>query len=972
MEFNGLMITPWYFISTGMAAIAALVLLAILCFSYKKQQIASLFCLCVVAAAYQWIAGIQHLEFGLEKTILYEKWMLSFGILFPPFLFLFLTSFLRPAHFNFFAMSYFVCSLALLSLNWFLPEGLIYQQLNYIVSVSLGGENIAMHSGVMSSWSYLWFIYLLATLIWALYWSAQLYLKVNRQIGSFIFAYLFIQTGFIVVGRILRETENMGLIFHGFGFLSLIVLMCWALVIEFKNSNQALFSRTRTLSREVKKRTLAENESSKLTQIVEQDPIATHLLSLQGDIYSVNQASCQFWGEDLTKRQINLLDEIKKLCAFNLTTIQLTDDNMKVPPLRVSEEFKKAFPDCCCETWLKIYLFPVMNSEDELIEYCLRVSDVSHEKYVEQAIKQIAQGTITQDSVNIYQQLVLSLNRIFNSKFAFVGLLSDKLNKVETIALAEQDSIIDNFSYELKNTPCERVMGQQVCCFPRDVAAQFPQDLLLEQMQIDGYLGAPMFDEKKTPIGIIVVMDTKPLNTSQQLNEILEIFASRASAEIQKDNAEAQMRKMAYQDYLTNLPNRAHLLSALNRLVKFSDANNPHALLLIDLDNFKYVNDSLGNDVADEVLRALGRRLNHFDGEHIAARYGGDEFTIISRAHPNIDSYAAQLAEQVLVEICKPIQIGERIVNIQASIGICIFPLHTSNRLDILRFAETALYQAKETGRNQFKLFSPQIQKQVDERIQIETELANAIENKELELFFQPQVNSQGLCYGAEVLLRWHSTKLGFISPAVFIPIAEESGLIHSIGDWVLAESINCLRIWRQRYTHLELSINVSAWQFADNDFIDKLKAVIEQYQVCPDQLTLELTETSLLHNLRETKVKLAELRQLGFKIALDDFGTGYSSLSYLRDLPLDEIKIDKAFVDEVDGASAQPLVESMISIAKHMKLNVIAEGVESIEQKAALLAMGCPNFQGYYFAKPMNKQGFLTWLEGRDWGEKQ
>lgn len=966
------MITPWYFISAGMAVIAALVLMAILCFSYKKQQMASLFCVCTIAAAVQWLTGMQHLEFRLEQTILYEKWMMSFAVFFPSFLFLFLTSFLKPANFNFFAASYFICSLVLLCLNWLLPYGLIYEQIEHVISVSFGAENIAIHSGSMSQWSYFWIAFLLSTLIWALFWCIHIYRKVSRQAASLLFLYLFMQTGFIIAGRILREFEHPAIILHGFGFLVLVVLMCLVLVIEFKNSNQALFSKTRTLSREVKKRTLAESESSKLTQIVEQDPIATHLLSLQGDIYSVNEASCLFWGEDLSKRPVNLLNEIKKLCAFNLTTIQLSDDNMKIPPLRISEEFKMAFPKCDCESWLKIYLFPIMDEKGELIEYCLRVNDVSHDKYVEQAIRQIAQGTIIQGSTNIYQQLVLSLNRIFNSKFAFVGLLSDKFDKVETIALAEHDNIIDNFSYELKNTPCERVVGQKVCCFPYDVATQFPLDALLEQMNIDGYLGAPMFDEKKTPIGILVIMDTKPLNTNYQLNEILEIFASRASAEIQKNNAEANMRKMAYQDYLTNLPNRAHLLSALNRLVKFADESNPHALLLIDLDNFKYVNDSLGNDVADEVLRTVGRRLCHFDGEHIAARYGGDEFTIISRAHPNVASYAASLAEQVLIEICRPIQIGERLVNIQASIGICIFPLHTSNRLDILRFAETALYQAKDTGRNQFKLFSPQIQKQVDERIQIEIELARAIENQELELFFQPQVNSQGLCYGAEVLLRWQSVKLGFISPAVFIPIAEETGLIHAIGDWVLAESINCLRVWRQRYTHLELSVNVSAWQFADKTFIDKLKAAIEHYQVCPDQLTLELTETSLLHNLQETKTKLAELRKLGFKIALDDFGTGYSSLSYLRDLPLDEIKIDKAFVDEVDGIAAQPLVESMISIAKHMQLSVIAEGVETNIQKTALLKMGCPNFQGYYFAKPMNKHNFLVWLEDKVWGEKQ
>jgi len=404
-------------------------------------------------------------------------------------------------------------------------------------------------------------------------------------------------------------------------------------------------------------------------------------------------------------------------------------------------------------------------------------------------------------------------------------------------------------------------------------------------------------------------------------------------------------------------------------LVDKADAVNQQALLLVDLDNFKYLNDSLGNDIADEILRAVGDKLSQFNDQGLIARYGGDEFVVVTdfqpeRVHYDISEFAVNLANQIILALSEPIQIGERIVNAQASIGICLFPKHATNRLDILRFAETALIQAKEAGRNQCQLFSPSIQKKIDKRVEIEAELSYAIDKDELSLYFQPQVDRQGLCYGAEVLLRWHNEKFGFVSPATFIPIAEESGLIHSIGDWVLSQSIDMLHVWRQQYPDLQLSVNVSAWQFSDPEFVKKVKGILSAYQVLPTQLTLELTETGLLQNIEQTRQKLSDLRLLGFKIALDDFGTGYSSLSYLRDLPLDEIKIDKAFVDEVDGHTPQPLIESMIAIAKHMGLHVIAEGVETIEQKQALSAMGCVNYQGYLFAKPMESEAFLAWLK--------
>ncbi|MCU4676290.1 EAL domain-containing protein [Catenovulum sp. 2E275] len=965
MSLNIAWLTPWFFATAGMAALAGLVFFALLFTGPKKQQLGALLFMCCIVASFQGIAGLQHLEFSLQSTILYEKILLSIGICFPVALFLFITSYLKPKYFQQWVIGFIVTTLVLNILNWMLPYGIVFREITHVTTLQLSQETLALHAGTMHKWGYIWFIYLMFIFGFCGVWCIKIYRKVDQMVGSFLLIYLIIQFATILVNRLTRETDEAGIITSGFGFIALLVLMSISIVSEFNKSNKALYAKTSSLSREIKKRVEAEYKQSKLTQIVEQDPIATIIISLQGYVINMNHAAQRFWGEDLSNKNIHFLNEVKKLCAANHQLFEFSSRDISLPVLKITPVFKQTFTKISCKNWIKIHIFPILDNSGNLTEYCIRAKDVSKERFVNQTIKQIAQGVGVQGNMDTLQQLVLSLNQIFNSKYAFIGLFNDRLDQVETVAFADLDKISKNFSYYLAGSPCEQVVGNQVCSYPDKVCQRFPDDELLTQMNIEGYVGASMFDEKNSPIGVIGVLDTKALEVNSHVLEVLQIFAARASVEIKKNIAEAEIRKMAYQDYLTNLPNRARLLTELTRLVEFADIEHQHALLLIDLDNFKFVNDSLGNDVADEVLRATGERLLQFSPQEIIARYGGDEFIVVTQANNTVSEYVSRLAEQILSSLCKPIQIGERIVNIQASIGICIFPKHAMNRLDILRYAETALMQAKQAGRNQYRLFSPQIQQKIDERMEIEAELSYAIERGELRLYFQPQVDEKGQCYGAEVLLRWHNAKLGFVSPGVFIPIAEETGLIHQIGDWVLARAIDLLHLWRQRFPDFQLSVNVSAWQFADIEFINKIRVILSKYEVMPNQLTLELTETSLLQNLEEAKLKLTELRLLGFKIALDDFGTGYSSLSYLRDLPLDELKIDKAFVDEIDGKSQQPLIESMVAIAKHMHLHVIAEGVETELQKQVLLDIGCKHYQGYLFAKPMDAGALMTWLNG-------
>ncbi|MCK4586487.1 MAG: EAL domain-containing protein, partial [Gammaproteobacteria bacterium] len=284
---------------------------------------------------------------------------------------------------------------------------------------------------------------------------------------------------------------------------------------------------------------------------------------------------------------------------------------------------------------------------------------------------------------------------------------------------------------------------------------------------------------------------------------------------------------------------------------------------------------------------------------------------------------------------------------------------------DILRHADMALHRAKNMGRGNIKFYEENLQKIVDERLQIEKGLRRAIELDELSLNFQPQTTIDGHMIGAEVLLRWNHPELGQVSPDRYIPVAEETGLIHAIGKWVLNEACLCLRTWQDNQIRFSghLSVNVSAWQFANPEFVSLVTGILSVYNIKPHQVVLELTETALLYDIQETIDKLAQLQKHGIRIAIDDFGTGYSSLAYLKDMAMDILKIDKAFISELSRENEHPLVESIIAMGQHMNLEVIAEGVETEEQWNILRELGCETFQGYHVSHPLKETDFIKFL---------
>ncbi|MEW6681325.1 MAG: EAL domain-containing protein [Nitrospirota bacterium] len=460
------------------------------------------------------------------------------------------------------------------------------------------------------------------------------------------------------------------------------------------------------------------------------------------------------------------------------------------------------------------------------------------------------------------------------------------------------------------------------------------------------------------------------------------------SVELRKENeqrgkAEQQVRRMAYQDHLTGLANRGSFHERLaETIVQAARTGQYGAILLIDLDHFKTINEALSHDVGDQVLREVARRLIAIAGERaFVARLGGDEFVMVvsgvSTHQQETIATARELAETVQSDLSKALPVGEHVFNVGASIGIAPFPSDGSTSKDILRHADMALYRAKNLGRRTNELYAPAMSVAADERLKLERSLRVGLENGEISLYFQPQIDAAGRLVGAEAMMRWRHPEMGMILPASFIPIAEETGLIHTLATWMFERVCDRLVAWSQAAVPFDgvVAINVSPWQFTRPDFVLQVEGTLTRSGVAPSRVTLEITETALLYDLQETVRKLTALRTLGIKIALDDFGTGYSSLAYLRVLPLDQLKIDRAFVNDLGIESGRALVESMISIGQHMKLQVIAEGVESASQRDTLLSMGCRYFQGYLFSYPLAEQEFLRWIAenhqatGPSWG---
>jgi diguanylate cyclase (GGDEF)-like protein len=469
----------------------------------------------------------------------------------------------------------------------------------------------------------------------------------------------------------------------------------------------------------------------------------------------------------------------------------------------------------------------------------------------------------------------------------------------------------------------------------------------------------------------------------KQANELLEAQVTQRTSELKSANdklrldleerkrVELSIRHMAHHDALTGLPNRTLFRDRLTHAMAQADRYHQKlAVLFLDLDRFKAINDTLGHNVGDQLLKIAAERLRSCVRDcDTVARLGGDEFTVIVDDIMEVQD-AAVVAQKILDTLSQPFNLHGHEVFISVSVGITLYPTDDESADNLLRNADSAMYRAKEYGRNNYQFYVADMNVKARARLMLESSLRRALDRGEFTLYYQPRVDLfSGRVIGAEALLRWRHPEMGLVPPVEFIPILEETGMIIPVGDWVLRQASQQNRAWQDMgLPPIRMAVNLSVRQFIQKDLAESVLRILEQVGLSPEYMELEITEDLLLEHNQTNIITLTKLRNQGIHISIDDFGTGYSSLSYLKRLPIDTLKIDQSFVRDIDtDPDNKAIASAIIAMANSLHLNVLAEGVETDEQLAFLRAQGCNEIQGFSFSHPLPAEEFERLLrEGR------
>lgn len=496
------------------------------------------------------------------------------------------------------------------------------------------------------------------------------------------------------------------------------------------------------------------------------------------------------------------------------------------------------------------------------------------------------------------------------------------------------------------------------------------RETYLAPYRISAVLGAPFRHEGKLK-GVIVIEHVGReriwSRDERMFASSLADFLSLALSASGRQQAQEQLRHMANFDRLTALPNRAMFQDRLaHALAKAQRSNREIALLFVDVDRFKSINDSLGHHIGDRVLRSMAKRLMRcVRSSDTVARLGGDEFTVILEELDDVETIIS-VCDRILETVAEPLVLSDAEMTLTCSIGVAHFPNDGSDAESLLQKADTAMYRAKKNGRNKYQFYTADMHQQAMDRLERETDLRKALQREEFALVYQPQVDvSSGKVVGVEALVRWRHPLKGLISPDDFIPLAEETGLIPQLGAWVLREACRQACEWKAEYgSDFHIAVNLSVGQFILRNIPELISTVLAETGLPADMLMLEITESLAVGEGKSTLVLLQDLKQLGCRLALDDFGTGNSSLSYLKRFPVDTIKIDRSFVRDINrDAHDAAIAKATINLARSLDLQVVAEGVENAQQMEWLQAEGCSLMQGYFFAAPLNAEQCGKWL---------
>jgi len=480
-----------------------------------------------------------------------------------------------------------------------------------------------------------------------------------------------------------------------------------------------------------------------------------------------------------------------------------------------------------------------------------------------------------------------------------------------------------------------------------------------QQLKTLGSWQGEIFNKRKNGEIITVQQNINAINVDDKTTHYVVVFSDITHLKAQ----EKKLKQHAHYDSLTGLANRELMQDRINQTIAQLHRHEGHAaLLFMDIDNFKHINDSLGHYCGDQLLKIVAERLKEqFRKIDTVSRFGGDEFTILITDLPADETATRQKIKKIVSKLLtileKPYFVNKHELYFSSSIGICIFPIldnHTTE--EVIKMADIAMYAAKNDGKSTYRFYHADMQEKAHQRLLVEKGLRNAMKDNQLILFYQCQCTSEKELLGVEALIRWQHPEQGLIFPNDFIPIAEETGLIVEIGEIVIRQACLQMKQWeKEGHTIPHISVNVSPKQFAEKNFVDKVCAICKETKIPSEQLVLELTEASIINNIESTIEKMSQLRALGYRVSIDDFGTGYSSLAYLKQLPISQLKIDKTFIDDINQENEEAaIVDTIISMAQHLKLDIIAEGVENQYQVDYLRSHGCMGYQGYYFCKPV------------------
>lgn len=640
------------------------------------------------------------------------------------------------------------------------------------------------------------------------------------------------------------------------------------------------------------------------------------------------------------------------------------------------------------ETQLKRLTFQKITHPDDLQKDESALAELLANKIQQYSLEK---RYICADGAIIWAQLSVAMVRS-NSKPYFISVVKDITQQRQTLLQLEQSEL--RFRTLLDNAPQLAIQGylrdgttfywnkacEQIYGYSKEEA--LGSNLL--DLIIPSYMRNAVTHAMQQMADSGEAIDSEELALRRKDGSLVPVYSGHAVVKLpdmepqiycidldltEHKKQAAELAFLADFDVVTQLPNRQYFYQRVEQAINQASQVNGHcAILLMDLDNFKNINDSYGHAAGDQLLMQISQRLHKCCAPaHTLARLGGDEFGVLVQ-HWAYSEHLVTLADRLLAQLempCKLLDQSEVIIT--ASIGISLYPEHAQNCDELIRAADAAMYKVKQGGRNHVAFYSDELTVQARQRVQLERHLRLALKANKLTCYYQPQIDiNSGHIIGAEVLLRWFDDELGFISPDVFIPLAESCGLIHTLGIWVLQSSCKQYVAWQQAgLPAFRLAVNVSAQQFGKASFFAEMQQTITAIGMPPEQMELEVTESTLMLGEANINQLMQQIKQLGMSLAIDDFGTGYSSLSYLKRLPLDILKIDRSFIEHLpDDNEDKQIVRAIISLAHNLNFKVLAEGVETAEQLAFLRQQGCDYYQGYYFSKPIAAADFAALLQ--------